>query len=185
LSASEKYSEDLRICVQQVAQGDARAFRQLYDYFHRDLYRFTLHMVKSDALAEDVVHDTFVKVWVGRIFLNDQLSIKSYLFTICRNLSLNLLEKAATEARLRDDILYHYQPDDSSYDEWAGQSEYESKLWKAIEALPNQRQAIFKMVKLDKRSYEDVAAELGISKGTVSDHVVKALRFLKKILTSA
>ena len=157
--------------------GDTRAFRRFYDYFHRDLFRFAQHIVKSEQLAEDIVHDVFVRVWENRLKLDNSLSIKSFLFTICRNLSLNTLEKAATEARVHDEIMRHFT--DLPNDEPTLTENYEKIAQEALNLLPPQRRQVFELAKIEGLSYEQIAQKLNISPGTVSDHLVKANRFLR------
>jgi RNA polymerase sigma-70 factor (ECF subfamily) len=182
LKASDAYS-DLAEWTGRLSQGDHEAFRLLYAFFYSDLYRYVLRIVKSEAIAEDIIHDTFVKVWETRQTLDKNLSIKSYLFTSCRNRALNVLEKAANDHRLEGEILYHYA---FLYNNTAQDQEYlESRLaqlHEALELLPPTRKEVYKMAKLQGLSYEAIAQKLTISKGTVSDHVVKANRFLTLFL---
>ncbi|MFN4144589.1 MAG: RNA polymerase sigma-70 factor [Runella sp.] len=173
------WHSDLGKWVQRIVEGDMAAYRYFYEHFYADLYRFAVYIVKSEVVAEDIVHDVFVKVWENRQQLNHEQSIKSYLFTICRNHALNTLAKAATENRLRDQILQDYQqlssdndPTDTLYPE--------EIIQKALEALPDQRRKVFEMAKIKGLSYQQIAQELDISTGTVSDHIVKANRFLRQ-----
>lgn len=164
----------------RIARNDTEAMRLLYEHFFRDLYRFTIQLVKSETLAEDVVHDTFVKVWENRHQLNQQLSLKSYLFTICRNQAFNLLQKAATQSRLQEEIIYHYTAVFGQEEDQEVLEQQAETLQNALQSLPPQRRQIFTMAKIEGASYEQIAAQLGISKGTISDHIVKANRFLKE-----
>ena len=160
-----------------IVAGETRSFRHLYDYFHRDLFRFAQHIVKSEQLAEDIVHDVFVRVWENRLKLDNSLSIKSFLFTICRNLSLNVLEKAATEARIHDEILRYFS---ELPVEVPLTDDYEKIAQEALTQLPPQRRQVFELAKIEGLSYQQIAQKLNISPGTVSDHIVKANRFLRE-----
>jgi RNA polymerase sigma-70 factor (ECF subfamily) len=178
LSANIK-NIDWSECVRHIQQADTNAFRLLYDGFHHDLYKFAQNVVKSQALAEDIVQDTFIKVWDKRAQLAPELSIKSYLFTICRNLCLDTLQKAATQEPLRSEIIDNYEAtiEDNDLD-----LQNEALLHRAIASLPAQRRLVFEKAKFENLSYDQIAAELGISKGTVSDHLVKAMRAVRDYL---
>ncbi len=166
-------------CVRNIQQADTNAFRLLYDRFHHDLFRFAQNTVKSQALAEDIIQDTFIKVWDKRAQLDHDKSIKSYLFTICRNLCLDSLQKAANTESLRTEIIENYE---AQIDDNELGLHNEALLRQAINSLPTQRRLVFEKAKLENLSYDQIAAELGISKGTVSDHLVKAMRAVREYL---
>jgi len=86
--------------------GDTAAFKELYNYYHPQLYRFSLRYVKSPFLAEEVVHDVFVKVWENRHTLDESRSIRSYLYTICKNHMLNVLARAARERQCQQQMVH-------------------------------------------------------------------------------
>lgn len=181
---TDPHDEHVATWVVGVSMGDADAFRALYEYFHRDLYRFTIQVVKSSMLAEDVVHDVFLRVWEKREQLDATRSIKSYLFTICRNRILTLLERAATETRILDELVRHYHVDADENDKATDifTVENEKLVRDAISKLPNQRRYIFEMAKLEGLTYDQIAEQLGISRGTVCDHIVKSNRFIRTYL---
>ena len=170
----------LKAQVRAISKGDKKAFQELYNCFYPDLYRFSISIVKVSEWAEDIVHEVFVKIWENRAQLDAQLSLKSYLFTICRNLSINVLKKIAVENRLQEIFINEYPTVVEACD-------YENLLYtdeklakEALESLPSQRRQVFELAKLQDLSYEQIAQKLGISKGTVSDHIVKANRFLRQ-----
>ncbi len=166
-------------CVKNIQKADTNAFRLLYDGFYYDLYRFAQNTVKSKVIAEDIVQDTFIKVWDRRAQLNPDKSIQSYLFTICRNLCLDTLQKAGNTESLRAEIIENYEAQINDDDPTI---KNEALLSQAIGSLPAQRRLVFEKAKLESLSYEQIAAELGISKGTVSDHLVKAMRSVRAYL---
>ena len=170
---------DWSSCVERIAESDATAFRELYDGFQLDLYRFAVQVVKSKSLAEDIVQDTFVKIWERRQNLDSQKSIKSFLFTICKNLCFDSLEKAAKSEPLKQEILNDFEVNQI---EDTLPNNLERLAAAAIDSLPPQRRLIFEKAKLQDMSYEQIAKELNISKGTVSDHLVKAMRTIRAFL---
>jgi RNA polymerase sigma-70 factor (family 1) len=166
-------------CISNIRNADTNAFRLLYDGFHHDLYRFAQNTVKSSTLAEDIIQDTFIKVWDKRTQLDPSKSIKSYLFTICRNLCLDTLQKAGNTEPLRAEIIENYL---SQIEDNEIILQNETRLRQAIETLPTQRRLIFEKAKIENLNYDQIATQLGISKGTVSDHLVKAMRTVRQYL---
>lgn len=166
-------------CIKRLSSGDTTAFKSLYDSFHHDLFRFSIQLVKSRSLAQDIVQEVYIKIWERRQSLDNQKSIKAYLFTICRNLCIDMLEKASKDEPLQQEILDEYE---ITQIEDAFPQELEQLATDAINALPPQRRLVFEKAKLENMSYEQIAQSLNISKGTVSDHLVKAMRAIKAYL---
>ena len=169
-------------CIARLRVGDEAAFSDFYQHYHARLYRFSLQFLKVPELAEEITQDVFIKVWEMRWQLDVHRNVESFLFTITKNLTLNLLEKASREERLRQEIGLHLHKE-SLINVPADEPNYEKLLHEAILKLPSQRQAVLRLSKFEGMSYEAIGQQLGISKGTVSDHLVKALRFLRKNLT--
>jgi len=79
--------------VAALSSGDESAFRWLFDHYHNDILAYSIKLVKQKAQAEEITQDVFVKVWSHREKLNPNLSFKSFLFTITKNLCFNFLKK--------------------------------------------------------------------------------------------
>jgi RNA polymerase sigma-70 factor (ECF subfamily) len=167
-----------------IAAGDTCAFKQLFEKYNQPLYRYALRFVKSPALAEDTVQEAFVKVWEKRASLPEVQHFKAFLFTICRNQMLNLFARSARELSIQQEIIYHAVKVREDTDDLVLSHQYEAIAEEAIAKLPPQRQHIFRLCRLEGKSYEEVANELGISRTTVSDHLVKASKFLREYLSA-
>lgn len=176
------YSGEDAGLVNGIIESNEQAFEQAYEKYHRQLYHFALKFVRSEELAKEAVHDVFLKVWENRSGLSRQLSFRGYLLTICRNHVLNLLKRASLDASIKAEILRHSLQSHHSTEDTVHYSDYFQFALRAIEQLPPQRQLVFKMCKLEGKSYEEAALILGISKGTVRDHLFKANRQVKKYL---
>jgi RNA polymerase sigma-70 factor (ECF subfamily) len=169
----------LATLIEQVKTGDRLAFRLLYERFHAGLYQLALRLLKSEALVEEVVHDVFLKIWEGREGLKTDTSFQSYLFTICRNQALDVLKKAAREQSLRQQISegWELQVEQQAFE--AVFNSAQQKALRAVKELPIQRQEVFRLAKVEGLSYDEIAQKLNISKSTVSDHLVKAMKSIR------
>lgn len=153
---------------------------ELYGKYHAALYRHALKFVKSPALAEDVVQDTFLKVWESRQSLNADLSFVGYINTVSRNQVLNTLKRASHETALKKSITYAANKSCNGTEDAFLDAEYEKMVSHAIEQLPPQRRLVFRMCRLEGKTYDEVAGNLGISKNTVKEHMVSALKSLRE-----
>ena len=166
--------------IEGLIKGDKHCFQKVFEVYHPQLYRHVLRFVKSQELTEDIIQEVFIKLWENRHHLNPTLSLKAYLYKICKNHIINILNRAAKESSMKKEILIssafsHTQSEDNFI-----YSQYISIANEAIEHLPAQRKIVFKMCRLEGLEYQEVADKLGISKHTVRDHMQKAGKFIKE-----
>src|SRR5258708_34973539 len=90
--------------LQLVAQGNPAAFRVLFDEYKHKVYSYAMHYTHQEELAEELVQETFMKVWLHREELPQIERFEAWLFTICRNLSFNHLRKIARRQALHKDL---------------------------------------------------------------------------------
>jgi RNA polymerase sigma-70 factor (family 1) len=177
------YSDDNKLLVSSLKDGDRQAFSKLYHHYVPKLYNHIFRICKSETLAEDIVHDVFVKVWENRSNLNENLSFQSYLFTIAKNHLLNLIKRASKEQDICKELILGSKVS-FNYTEHAVQfNETNTFLNEAIEKLSPQKKIIFKLCKNEGLTYEEIATKLGITKGTVNVQVVSALKSIDDYLT--
>lgn len=169
--------------VRSLKKGNEMALRSIYNHFFPSLYRYALKFLKSKELAEEVVHDVFLKIWNHREGLNDELPISPYLFKTCKNHLINTLEKASKDPVLLKEITSAglYSKEHGPEELLIG-AEFEKTVKDAIKSLPPVRQRVFNLCRVEGKSYEEVAQMLGISKGTVNSHIIKANRRLEKLI---
>lgn len=179
-------SEDRHLVALLREEGDMKscmnAFEQLYGKYHGILYRSSLKFVKSEELAAEIVQEVFVKLWENRQNLNEELSFAAYLYTMARNHIFNMLKRSSRESRIREEIRIHAERASNSTEDSLLLSEYHAVVNTAIAQLPPQRKRIFIMCRQEGKSYEEVAGAFGISKSTVRDHMVKALKSVREHL---
>lgn len=166
--------------LSQVAAGSQRAFTVLVERYSAKIYAHVLTYIKNASRSEEITQDIFLKLWEGRQELPGIVNFPGYLHVITRNRTISELRKKlesfneAGEEEVEDVQLNPGQ-----------QMEYRQlsdMLLRGIELLPPRRKQVFRMSRFDGMSYDRIAAELGISKGTVNEHIVEALLFLRSYL---
>lgn len=175
----EAQQEEKELLI-QLNQGEERAFEKLYNLYSIRVLKRLINLLKDEEIAKEVLQDVFMKIWEKREDLDAEKSFRSYLFQIAENRVTDLFRRAKTDRKLLDHIihvsteLYHHTEDIINY------KESNFILERAIESLPPRRKEIFKLCKIEGKTYEEVAQILDISMGTVNDHMVKALRSIRK-----
>jgi RNA polymerase sigma-70 factor (family 1) len=175
------YQDDYEL-VRSLKEGEQEAFQKLYQKYHGKLYAHVIKFAKSQSLAQDVLHDVFVKIWENRASLKEELSFQSYLFTMAKNHLLNLLKRASHENSILQEILIHTEKASTVTENTLCYLETRKLLNEAVRKLPPQRKKIFQLCRQEGLSYEEVASQLGISKGTVNSQMVKSLKSIRDYL---
>ncbi|WEK33824.1 MAG: RNA polymerase sigma-70 factor [Candidatus Pseudobacter hemicellulosilyticus] len=162
---------------------DEKAFRAIYERYHKAVYAYLLGFLKDNNLAEEMTHEVFLKIWDIRGKVSLHSSFSSYLFRICHNKAINALEKIAADNRLRQRVLQHLQDLSSAHIQDTNLlQEYDQLLENALDTLPPQRRKVFQLCREEGKSYDETAAQLGISRNTVKEHMVKAQKALRSFL---
>ena len=168
--------------IERVKQGDALAFEELFNKYYKKLKRFTGQITKSDYLAEEITQEVFVNIWLNRDKINSALSFNGYIYKVARNLTINHLKKIARSEKTRKEFWNNIEKAKNDISEQVIHSEYSQCFEEAISKLPKQKQLIFKLSREEGKSHHEIAKELGISKNTVKNHMVTALKTIKNYL---
>lgn len=151
-----------------------------FDSYFRKLYlplgMYALRIVGDADTAEDLVADSFSKVWQK---IREGLEIdnfKSYIYQSVRNECLSYLRNKKETVGLENIMEINYETIDIS--------ERDAKIWKAIDGLPEKCRQVFLLSKRDGLSNEEIAEEMGISIKTVKNQMTKAFSRLREALSS-
>ena len=173
----------LKSLQQQIADGNQQAFSSLFRLLYPRLLSFALQYVHIKETAEEITNDVFVKLWNRKEHLDEVNNLSTYLFVSVKNLSLNYLKRyshlhVAVENNEGDANLVNL--DDPEHQlEW---KEMSFQLTQAIDSLPDQCRAVFKLIKEDGFRYKEVAEILGISPRTVETQLFRAMKKLQNLI---
>ena len=163
----------------EIQNGNKILFEGIFRKYYSMLCAFAISKLKDKELAEEITQEVFVKFWEKRADL-DVSNFKSYLFSSVNNTILNHFKHQ--QVRREHVAEMKIVQEDSSEDLTVEYNELQDKLTSLILEMPEARQRIFRMVKIDGMKYKDVAEELGISVKTVENQMGSALKFLRKYL---
>jgi RNA polymerase sigma-70 factor (ECF subfamily) len=177
----KKSEEDV---LHSLKQGDASALSELYNTHVDQLYGFVLKIAKSPTLTDDVVQDTFIRIWESRHKIDTSKPFKPLLYTIARRHLLNLIRRASHEQVIVAEIKGYTVFSENVTDLQTDFAESNSLLNDAIRSLSPRLREVFIRCKIDGHSYKEVANEFGISEGTVNSQIVKATKSIRKFFQS-
>lgn len=158
-------------------ENDNEAFVAVYRQYHQAVYANIRRLVADAPVAEDILQDVFLTLWEKRHNIPAEHSIGGWLFTTSFYKSSAWLRRSIKEklSPLYDSL--HETPDPV-----APSGDYEEKLAAihcAIDLLPPRKKVAFRLCRLEGKSYEEAATELGLSTESVKDYVKTASRFIK------
>jgi RNA polymerase sigma-70 factor (ECF subfamily) len=182
VKADSSYNESF--LLQLAATGDENAFRKIYENYRNKLYSYAFRLTQKEELAEEVVQDAFLKIWVNRGELTEIQKFDSYLYTIVRNQCFNCLKRLAHESMLLKELSYSMSEAHNDNEESIVYRDYLQILNLAVKKLPPQQQLVYNLSRNSGLKYDEIATELNLSKNTVKAHLKKALSTIRVVFTA-
>jgi RNA polymerase sigma-70 factor (ECF subfamily) len=184
MNAIMQYDE--RAVMTRVAKGDEDAFGDLFHQYRHRVTFFALKFLQSDAKAEDILQEVFLKVWLNREHLPKVRSFKAWLDTIARNQIFNSLRKLAAEEALLAEITSKAEiADQQDILNYLSLHELETSLEKAVSSLTPQQKKVFELSRVEGLKQRQIADRLEISTDTVKKHMTDALRKVRLHMKSS
>ena len=159
----------------KVADGDEKAFAELFYAHHNKLGAYVFGWTKSLQLAEEIVQDVFLKIWLNREVLRMVEKFDNYLYILSRNYTFNALRKIASEQLKRQEWARHFE-NDLDLDPDTAAEDYLPLIEKAISSLPPQQQKVFILKRRQGLKYDEIASQLNIAPETARKHLAAAQR---------
>jgi len=169
--------------------GDEETYISLFREYYISLCSYSRRFVGRKDVAEEIVSETFFKIWENRAKIRITTSVKSYLFQAVNNNSLFYLRKLKNQKTLNDyfqDTAYENigfneipeEPDESCL----SMENINEKIEEAVSQLPPQQQKAFRLKRFEGKKNHEVAQIMGLSVKTVEMHLSKATLNLRRSL---
>lgn len=170
-----------REIISGLKESSIAAYRQLFMEYWSVIRRFLSKMLNDNILAEDIAQNIFMKVWLNRKKLDENKSIKTYLYVLAKNEAINHIKRESRSISLSDAV---YVPLTSETQETLDFRELDGIIRRRIALMPSQRRMIFEMSRRENLSNKEIAEKLNISVRTVEKHIELALKDLKNVVSS-
>jgi RNA polymerase sigma-70 factor (ECF subfamily) len=165
---------DYEACLLACARGDQRALRQLYEQDSSRLLGVALRIARDKALAEDIVHDAFIKIWRGAgSFDPGRGSARGWVHSVTRHLALNAVRNHYREVPLGEE---HEQVANIELDGHSGQ------IYTCLEQLDPARRTCILHAYVDGYSHSEIAQKTGTPLGTVKAWIKRSLAALRECM---
>ena len=164
--------------LERLRQGDESAFDAIFREWYPSLVRSAESIVRSRAVAEELVQDVMLELWRRRESLAKESSPQAYLFQSTRNRALNHIRHERVERKSEPDLMQRTETSASAPSQLI-EEEIEVALRTAVAELPDRCREVFELSRTHGLKYAEIATTLGISVKTVEAQMGKALRSLR------
>ncbi|MBL1408250.1 RNA polymerase sigma factor [Sphingobacterium faecale] len=175
------YHTDEETLLNHLASGRHTAFEYIYKEFQPALVFFAGNLLKSDdiMLAEELVQDSFLKLYQRHDNFKTFNSLKAFLYICTRNACYNHLEQQKVRQRHMQDYVYEYIDTQQSIILEMMHTETVRELLQAINTLPPQCKAVVDLLIHEDKSYAEISEILGVTVSTVKNQRARAISLLK------
>jgi len=171
--------EQLKITLKA---GDLTAFEMLFRTYYQPLCNYAFTFVQDRDEAEEIVQSTFLNIWEKRESLSIHTGVKPYLYAMVRNACLNVLKHEKIKQQHAAMEMAVAERSTESVARTVMASELETRIYQAMDRLPEQCRLIFKLSRFEELKYAEIAQQLNISIKTVENQMGKALRIMREQL---
>jgi len=166
-------------------KGDAKAFATFYNLHNAALCTFATGLVEIKEDGEDIVKDSFVKLWMKHSDLETPDNVKAFLYITTRNSCLNFLRyQQIKHLHHREEISYHLSNEHVGIDLQRTDQEKLLEIRLQVEKLSPRQKEVFHMSFYEGLQDEIIATLLNISVNTVVRHRGWALHNIRSLIAS-
>ena len=166
----------------RMAAGEEDAFNQLFNIYWDKVYATALVLSKSSQLAEDIAQEVFLRLWQNRGRTDTIENLEAFLFITARNLIYNRLSRIKLEIAYNNYLQYQFSTLDKDIEARAELRQLREIIAAGIGQLPPQQQKAFRLSREEGLNHEAISRQMGVSRATVKDYIVKAIAALRKYL---
>jgi RNA polymerase sigma factor (sigma-70 family) len=167
---------DNRKFILSLKKGNEASFKEAYLNYYDKLINSAKRFNFTVLTPQDFVQETFLRLYNKRELLNEDVLFDKQLFTICKNIIINHLNRENKVIQL-DPLQFEMEQEDT---ETGIFEERREKLYSFINLLPEQQQKIFTLHKLENLSYKEIAEITDLSEKTIANHIYLASKFIRK-----
>ena len=169
--------------IQQIVQGDERAFDQLVSKYQHSVFNIIYRYIGNYEDVEDVAQEVFIKIWQNAHSFKGKSKFSTWLYRIVVNQCLDYRSKHKRKLVSLDEMTEKEQTPESLIVEVDHEQRKKAEIVrKAVGDLPERQRIAIVLSKFEDKSYKEIAEIMGVSLSAVESLIFRAKESLKKKL---
>lgn len=178
-----------RLWISRVQESDKQAFIEMFDFYAPKLSSFVCAQIHAPEIAEEIVQDLFLGIWMNRLVWEVPGPLKRYLYRAALNRVSNYRRSVKRENSLHIAVRDNYTRTNESGASPSGEAalvekELEEAIRAAVSSLPARCREVWLLSREHHMTYAEIASVLSISIKTVELHMSRAFKILREKLQS-
>ncbi len=168
--------------ILRLKKGDEKAMAYIFKMYHKSLCYFARQLIHNEEQAEDIVAETFVKLWQRNTDFENLATIRSFMYVTIRNSCSNYLRHIHRKAASHERILGSAERDEDYIESRMVKADLLRIILEEVESLPPIRRKIFKMIFVEDLSIFEIATKLNITVDTVRVQKARAIYSIRNVI---
>lgn len=171
--------------ISRCQQGDQEALKEIFNLYHRKVYRIAYGVVRQREDALDIVQEVFIKLYHSIKNFKGRSNFYTYLYRMTLNQAIDYSRKTKKSHLFSS----HWEKEPEPVDEetqrpdfQAAQKQFEERVQKAIGKLPEDQRAALILREIEELSYQEIAEVMECSLGTVMSRIHYGRKRLRELL---
>ncbi|WP_159445192.1 RNA polymerase sigma factor [Filimonas lacunae] len=165
--------------VRRLKADDPSSLKEMYAAYWEEIFVYVLKVMKDSEEAQDIVQELFISIWNRRKELEIQSSVRGYLFSSARYITLRHIQNSARRKEFIQ-LFANAIPDTTPAAISLEVKELDKQIATCLnEDMPERMRLIFRLSREEQLSYKEIASQLGISEETVRKQIYYALKILR------
>jgi RNA polymerase sigma-70 factor (family 1) len=173
------YQEDQCSMLVELKNESPKAFAFFFDKHYNALCYFAERLVRDQLVAEDVVEETFMKLWDKRTDFDNEHGIKAFLYITTRNACINVIKQSQRDQLSQAEMLYLAEKKEGFVLNEIIRSEVLTVIGEELNKLPIQCRTVLKMSYVKGLKNHEIADKLDISIHTVRNQKARGIQLLR------
>lgn len=158
---------------------DQKIFKKIFELYHAVLIRYVGTLTKVTEDAEEIVQEGFIQLYTHKHKLERAEDIYPYLFTIVKRLTISYFRRKMTSGKYLEELKIHWCEYEEGTAARIAEREVLEALHSSIDELPERQKQVYTMNKLEDKSYQEIADDLGLSRSTVKNQIITATKIIR------